>query len=492
MLLPMKQKIKISSILPYLFPFLMVLLFLLPRSYHLFSDLLFHRDQGLHSLSIWQIWHEGKFSLLGHPSDVDGLFHAPIYYWLMLPAYALSGGDPAVASLFQIGLEALSLPFLFIALKRLFNSKTAHLTLILYTFSYGLICYSRWLVNVTPILALTNFLLFFLSFKKQNQKTLFVSALLVGVITQCNAAIGVFRFPFLLWLYLRPFKFSKLIVLFFAFLLPAFPLLVFELRHDFVLSNALFGFSAGGQGLGLPFKTLISNSGIFFTEMSHLISYPFFWPAIIVFLLGLFQVRRLEHRNFIYAYLFIPFISLAFFQRGAISFFFVSLFSLSLAVIAYFISSLSRPLMAIIIFSFICLNVSGLPLIYQPTNALIPIGNANIITLQDRKNIIDWMYIQSDGDPFSVWFYTIPYFQEEVWDYMFLWYGQEQYGYLPEKTSSFSRADLQESKLFFAVWEPDVDQPSKFNSWQQDVINNFGHPVKGFSTHDLWVSKYQL
>ena len=116
---------KTLSILPYLFLFSMVLVFFLIRSYHLSSDLLFHRDQGLHSLSIWQIWHEGKLSLLGHPSDVDGLFHAPIYYWLMLPVYALSGGDPAVASLFQIGLEALSLPFLFIALKRLFNSKAS-------------------------------------------------------------------------------------------------------------------------------------------------------------------------------------------------------------------------------------------------------------------------------------------------------------------------------------------------------------------------------
>lgn len=488
----MKQKIKNISIRQWLFLFLIVSVFFLLRSYHLSSDLLFHRDQGLHSLSIWQIWHEGKLSLLGHPSDVDGLIHAPIYYWLMLPAYALSGGDPSVASLFQIALEALSLPFLFFALKKLFNSKTAYLTLILYTFSYGLICYSRWLVNVTPILALTNLLLFFLSFERQNQKTLFVSALLVGVITQCNAAIGIFLFPFLLWFYLRPFKFPKLALLFLGFLLPAFPLLVFEIRHHFVLTNALLDFSAGGQGLGLPFKTFISNTHVFFTEMSHLISYPFFWPAVILFLLGLFQVRRLESRNFIYAYLFIPFISLAFFQRGAISFFFVSLFSLSLAVVAYYISSLSHLFMAIAIFSFVCLNVSGLPLIYQPTNALIPIGNANIITLQDRKNVIDWMYIQSDGEPFSVWFYTIPYFQEEVWDYMFLWYGQKEYGYLPEKTSSFSRSDLQESKLFFAVWEPDVDQPTKLDSWHQDVINNFDYPVSEFNTHDLWVRKYQL
>lgn len=470
----------------------MVLIFFFLRSYHLSSDLLFHRDQGLHSLSIWQIWHEGKLSLLGHPSDVDGLTHAPIYYWLMLPAYALSGGDPAIASLFQIGLEALSLPFLFLALKRLFNTKTARLTLILYAFSYGLISYSRWLVNVTPIFALTNFLLFFLSFKKQNQKTLFISALLVGVITQCNAAIGIFLFPFLLWFYLRSFKLSKLLLLLLGFFLPALPLFIFELRHNFVLTNALLGFSGGGQGIGLPFRTLITNTDVFFTELSHILSYPFAWLAVILFLLGLFQVRHLKSKNLIYAYLLIPFISLSFFQRGAISFFFVSLFSLSLAVIAHLISSLPRLLMLITLSVLIYLNLFNLPQIYQPTNALIPIGNANLITLQDRKNTLDWMYQQSDGQPFSVWFYTIPYFQEEVWDYMFLWYGQKQYGYLPEKTSSFSPNDLQDSKTFFAVWEPDVDQPTKLNSWHQEVINNFGYPVDEFNTHDLWMKKYDI
>ena len=488
----MKQKIKNLSLFKYLFPLAIILVFFFLRSYNLSSDLLFHRDQGLHSLSIWQIWHEGKISLLGHPSDVDGITHAPIYYWLMLPAYALSGGDPAIASLFQIGLEAISLLFLFLALKRLFNTKTARLTLILYTFSYGLISYSRWLVNVTPIFALTNFLLFTLSFKKQNWKTLLSSALLVGVVTQCNAAIGIFLFPFLLWFYLRSFKFSNLILLLLGFLLPAFPLFIFELRHNFVLSNALLGFSGGGQGLGLPFKTLISNTHVFFTEMSHITSYPFTWPAVVLFLLGLFQVRHLKSKTLIYAYLLIPFISLSFFQRGAISFFLVSLFSLSLAVIAYFISSLSHFLMVIIVSVLILFNLSNLPQVYQPTNALTPIGNANLITLQDRKNTLDWMYQQADGQPFSVWFYTIPYFQEEVWDYMFFWYGQKQYGYLPEKTSSFSPNDLQDSKIFFAVWEPDVDQPTKLNSWHQEVVNNFGDFVGEFNTHDLSMRKYDI
>ena len=484
--------VKVRKLPLQIFLFAIVFTFIFLRSHHLSTDLLFHRDQGLHSLSIWQIWHEKDFSLLGHPSDVDGLTHAPIYYWMMLPAYALSAGSPFVASLFQIILEAISLPFLFFALKKLFNSRTAYLSLILYTFSYGLICYSRWLVNVTPIFALNNFLLFTLSFKKQNKKTLFISALLVGVITQCNAAIGVFLFPFLLYFYLRRFKWSSLFLLLLGFLLPAFPLFAFEIRHHFVLSQALLGFSSGGQGLGLPFATLVSNIKVLFTELSHLLSHPYTWPVMVLFPLGLFQVRKLKSKQLIYSYLLIPFLGLAFFQRGAIGFFLASLFPLCLAVISFSIVSLPHLLSLILTICLLIINISHLPKIYQPTNALTPIGNANLITLQDRKNILDWMYLQSGGKPFSVWFYTIPYFQEEVWQYMFLWYGQQEYGYLPEKMSSFSRQELEDSRFFFSVWEPDGDQPSKLESWQERIESDFGLSQDEFSSHDLRVRLYRL
>lgn len=479
-------------IIPWLLPGILMVIFFILRSYHLSTDLLFHRDQGLHSLSIWRIWHDRQLSLLGHPSDVDGLFHAPIYYWLMLPAYALSGGSPYVASLFQIFLETLSLPFLFLALKKLFNHRTALLSLLLSTFSYGLICYSRWLVNVTPIFPLTNFLLFFLTLEKRDPRYVFVSSFLVGLITQCNAAIGVFLLPFLLWYYLRPFSFKTLLTVLVGFFLPALPLLAFELRHHFVLSQALLTFSSGGGGLGLPFSILLNNLNIFFKELSHLVSYPSLWSTIILFVLGLFSIRHLTHARFIYAYLFIPFLGLAFFQRGAIGFFFVALFPLALAVIAYFITTLPHLLRLLLISSLLFLNIFHLPLIYYPTNALIPIGNANLITLEDRQRVVDWLYIQADGQPFSVWFYTIPYFQEEVWQYIFLWYGQPKYGYLPKKTSSFNKGDLQDSAFFFAVWEPDEDQPHKLEAWQTKVGEEFGLATDQFQSHDLWVKEYPL
>ena len=55
------------------------------RVWKIDTDLLYHRDQGLVAMDIYKIWHDKKISLLGAPTDVDGLFHSPVYYWILTP-----------------------------------------------------------------------------------------------------------------------------------------------------------------------------------------------------------------------------------------------------------------------------------------------------------------------------------------------------------------------------------------------------------------------
>ncbi|OGD76889.1 hypothetical protein A2368_03070 [Candidatus Collierbacteria bacterium RIFOXYB1_FULL_49_13] len=456
------------------------------RLYHLDTDLLFHRDQGLHSLSIWRIWHDQDLTLLGHPSDVDGLFHSPVYYYLMLPAYFLSGGDPVAASVFQILFEFLTLPFFYLGIKHLFGKPTARLSILFYAVSYGLICYSRWLVNVTPILPFSHLLLYSLVF---NFPLLaFFSA---GIITQLNAAVGVFLFPFLVFFYIK--KFKTIFAGTTLFLLPALPIVLFDFLHQHIISRSVLSFSGqSGAGIGLNPLVFINNLTTFFVEINHLLIYPFFFFSSILFLIALVAFRHHHQRRLIYGFLIIPFLGLSLYQRGAISFFFISLLPLSLALISALIIRLPRALSTILIVLIISLNLSHLPHIYQPSNALIPIGNANIITLQDRKDIVDWIYQQSHGLPFSVWFYTLPYFQEEVWDYTLLWYAAPKYGYLPEKTTGFSPNDLTTSRYFYAIWEPDADHPARLEAWHQQVLANFSTPSADFVSHDLFVEKHDV
>ena len=412
----------------------------------------------------------------------------------MAPSYALFQGSPVAASFFQVSLEVLSLPFLYLALKKLFNKKIALATLLIYTVSYGWISYSRWLVNVTPIIPLTHLLLFFLvndKTKEHKSWRLFLISLLVGTITQLNAAVGTFLLPLLIWLYRKPFSLKKLLTILVGFFLPALPLFIFELRHNFVLFQSFIRFSqSSDQGLGFSFSTVWGNLKVFLKELQHIFSYPLGIISTAFFALGLLKVNKTKHSSLIYSFLFIPFLSLLIFQRGAISFFYISLLPLATAVIVYGLFQLKDKIAWAILGLVVALNIYHLPRIYQPTNALIPIGSNNLITIQDRKNIIDWVYQKADGQQFSIWYYTIPYYQEEVWDYMFLYYAQPKYGYLPEKTSGFSPNELDASTYFFAIYEPDEDRPGRLDQWLKQVTTNFGPVQDTFNSRDLYVHQH--
>ncbi len=241
------MKIKFTKELIIVF-LICVLAFCL-RIYKINTDLLYHRDQGLVAMDIYKIWHDKKVSLLGAPTDVDGLFHSPVYYWILTPFYALGRGDIVYPAIFQILIEILSLPFLYLAVKKLFSKEIAFTTLIFYAVSYGLISYSRWFITVPFILPLTNILLYTLVF----EKGIFINSLIIGMISQTNAAVGIFYLPFLLFTFRKNLNFKNILLLLIGFLIPAIPLVLFQFRHDFITIKTILNYS-GSSSAGLGFS----------------------------------------------------------------------------------------------------------------------------------------------------------------------------------------------------------------------------------------------
>ena len=473
----------------------LIILFIFLRTYRLSSDLLIHFDQGLHALGSYRIWHDHQFKLLGHQTDVDGLFHGPFYYLLMAIPYALSGGNPFAASLFQILLEALSLPLFYLAVRRMFNQQTAMISLLFYSLSHGMIGYSRWLSNVTPILPLSNLLLFLLAYLDEIKPSIFAisSGLVVGLIAQLNAAIG---FPLFFTI---PFIVRKKIPLvlipayLLAVVLPAIPQMLFELRHGFVITKAFIKFSTGsGQGFSFPFVTIFNNLRVLVEEADKIIAYRLLLPVAAILLFSLYILLTKTKKTWLLFYLLLPVILYGLFGRGAIGFFYIYLFPPIIAIVINSLLHLPRLVSPISIALLIAINLFHNRLLLSPNPGLTPIGTHNLITLRDRLSIIDWMYQKADGKAFSYWVYTIPYYLQEPWDYQFLWYGQPHYGYLPEKTGSFSPGDLKTSKIFFAIYEPDWNNPNRLLTWQDEVNKNFKTIKDSFSSHDAYVDLYQL
>ena len=115
----------------------------------------FYYDQGRDALVIWNLWHSGKFFLIGPVTGLSGIFLGPFYYFLIAPLYLIGGGNPLLPMVFLAILSALSLLLIF-ELGRQIHSRSAGLiAAVVAGFSYYIIYYSRWLSNPNPMLLLS-------------------------------------------------------------------------------------------------------------------------------------------------------------------------------------------------------------------------------------------------------------------------------------------------------------------------------------------------
>ncbi|KKU64782.1 MAG: hypothetical protein UX87_C0004G0020 [Candidatus Amesbacteria bacterium GW2011_GWA1_47_16] len=470
---------------------------LVPRMWGINTNLQIHFDQGLHAVGIWRIWHDRGISFLGHQTDTLGIYHGPLYYWLMTPAYFFGRGDPVWGSVFQILLDAVGIFFLASVAKKLWDFKTALFSVILYAFSYGYASYARWLSNVTPTFPLSSIFLW-CAYALFQGRVAFLpwSLLTASAITQMNGAIGVFLYPVVLFLFLvsparTRLNFKIVSASVFAFIVPHSPLLLFELLNRYPVTRAVLNInSAGSAGVSFSARIIMYNVRTLLTELIHLTSYPFYLPTIFLFISGvILLLLRFRHPayKFLSIFIFAFFISLSFYQRGAIGFFLVPLFLVFTLLFARVLVLLPRFLGLILLLLLLVVNFYHWRYFLIPHRNLTPIGTANLITAGDRKNIVDWIYRTANGRSFAFWIYTIPYFLDEPWIYYFWWYGQPKYGYQPVSTGGFNSADLPPSTLVFVIYEPDDNRPDLLTAWHSRVKEQFGPTEASFISNDARV-----
>ena len=140
------------------------------RLWRINTDLLVHYDQGRDLLAARSIWLDHKMTLLGPATDAEGVFFSPIYYYLISIPLAISGGNPVTAIIFLIALELISLAFFYEGSKKLFGNRVAIMALAMYSTSYGLVSFSRWLSNAMPVIIVGNLMIYVLAKTLENKK----------------------------------------------------------------------------------------------------------------------------------------------------------------------------------------------------------------------------------------------------------------------------------------------------------------------------------
>ena len=262
------------ALLPWLALIAIVGIALGLRIDHLSAMSGYYGDQGRDSTIVENMISNGSFPLLG-PTASTGTFHrGPVWYYLLLPSFLLSGGDPIAGALTNVIADVLAVLML-VLVGRKVAGWAAGLTAGAFWATNGVtVGYARMEWNpqvIAPLEMLVLLCLFALS--KGRSKCLLVLMPALAMAWQMHdQALLLLPMIAVWWAIVRPRVSLRLVAasLGLAILVTA-PFLVYELSHDFANSAAMVavvlshGSGSPGPAPSSQLGSIIEIAGTFIT-----------------------------------------------------------------------------------------------------------------------------------------------------------------------------------------------------------------------------------
>lgn len=385
-------------------------------------------------------------------SEVQGIFHSPIYYYLIGLIYFLFGRNPAWVSLFIILTNLSCIPLIFFVGKKIFNEKIGLITAAIFTISFEAISYGLWIANASlglPFIILT-FYFFYKSFR-ENQKYLPLACLLFALAISFDLIIAMNIIAILILYFIyhkqRP-KIKTLIFSFIAFLAPLLSYPIFEIRHSFLMTKSFFAM-IGGQDA--EFKSIFKYLYVYFEGLAREFANIFlpvhgFFAGVIMVTLLFYLFRQLKKGNiskqpwgFVAVWLFATFPNfLINAQVSNTEYSFIGINAAASLLMAAYLNELftkKRLKLAILILAVVFLGnlKAWSSYLSNPQKKLF--DSQKGVILKDTLAVIDYTYNRSSDQPFFVHTVTVPLYVSKLWGYLYSWHGQEKYGHLPSTDS---------------------------------------------------------
>lgn len=406
------------------------------NSYKISDHLFFGHEQGRDAYAIREIYTLKHFPLIGTKTEIEGFFSPPWYYYLMAPIYNISNGNPIPASLFLIAISSTTPAIIFLLARQIFKSTgwgiAAAATAIL---SFELISYARWLANVTPATPLTALAFFFLYKYSQTAKQKYFvwwGALAIAASQFQITLIFQFLFVTILLLLLRQIKVPRLqpiTVTIFILLLAFLPLVLFDLRHQYISSRAITDFVLGTSTYNLNFDPA-GITGLYLKEFTTvakrtLFNIQDFWLGLAFFGLitaGIMKAwTQNRHRRDLIFILGISLMSLGIapfnigltqlYQGTAIGLILLSTFTLRALW-----TEKARFLTVILLL----LLVSGWAqnLLYLHQNRGFFFATSESLNFKDQLSLLRFIDQDTAGQKYRFEAFTIPYLKAQGWQYL--------------------------------------------------------------------------
>lgn len=472
-----------------LLPIVLFALFIIAvvlRYWGLPKYLFFGPEQGIDFKVLHDMVASHKFTLIGSKTDVAGIYHGPVFHYLALIPFFLSHGDPLAVSFFMIVINGLSVFLLYGIGKELFSKRVGMLASGLFTFSTGAMMYARWLKEMP--LSIPFACLFFYCvarFSKGNKYGLFGAAIAYGLLGQAEflnfilfAGVGV-GVVFLLWKQVRTVRLVDWGI--FGFLLGVFSwanFILFDLRHEFLIAKNIWLLVVASHGSTITWVQAFQSFLDTFPRYLQMTLLPGV-PVVGVIIAGcvlLYVVYKQTNiqRGLLLLWIVLPFIILFVLRRGLLDQFFVATVPgviLLGAVGVDFLWKKSKTLgISLSVLLFISYLFGWNYYIAHDHNMFFKYTQPTVL-YDDELAVVDQIYRKAHGKPFSVQAYTIPYWYQHGWDYLFWYRGFQKYGYLPVP---------EKAKALYVIVQDDPSGALFQSNWLKDVVSTWGNKTGEF------------
>ncbi|OGH24754.1 MAG: hypothetical protein A3B47_00460 [Candidatus Levybacteria bacterium RIFCSPLOWO2_01_FULL_39_24] len=440
----------------------------------------FTYDVGRDMLAVSDIVHLGKILLIGQTTGLPGLFYGPWWYYILIPPFVLASGDPAGVALFIALSGAVTVLLGFKLGKGIGGTVLGLVFASFLSFSPVMVGLTSqiWNPNLIPLFIIIfmyclHRIFVFLEKKKGiGVAYLLFLGLLLGLILDLEVVFGLLFLvgaiiSIILFLGKR-IKLKDYLFIILGFFIIMFPRIVFELRHNFLMTNALMSFvgntlssSNGSQSSFAPVNSFIRLYGLWTDTISM---GNVFWGFVLLFLLafGLISLHKKmekEKKFFLLINLIILttfLIGLSFFPGAIWSHYIVGIPVLYIFILSIAVSKLLhlKKTRFIIVLAFVILLASYVNPIRIISEYQKPLWEGDASVYRNQLVIVDYIYKEAQGKEFKYVVYTPPV-HDYTYKYLFKWYGLNKYNYLPSSNS----------RLAYFILEPDLQYPSRLTDW---------------------------
>ena len=466
------------------------------------GNFLFNMDNAQNMVEVREMVVLHKLRLTGGESAIRGFFYGPAWYYLLAIPFILSHGDPYASILMEIGLWAVG-GFFLLKLVSKWGGWLVFPVGAIWVASDYIVLANRYAFSPNPVILLSPVFIYLLvEYLKKRRAVYIISAwFLAGLFFNFEMNFGMFT-PLVIVASIVLTKNIQILrqkwfwvgAMFFIFTL--LPQVIFDFKHQFIMSQAILRhFSEdSGSSLNVLARFQIVASNFYKTFLPILMNHTIFtWIVLASFvpvIYGFIKTKQKEVVTYVsITLIFLPFFMFLVLHVQVSPWHLGGEMAAALILVAFLLKKLrDAGVVGKFISTTLSVSIIGFALSGISNSLTNEIGKPSPEHSLYRNEIsaIDYVYKYATGQNFKAYAY-LPSVYDYPYQYLFWWYGQKKYGYLPmdyayapnkppyipgkesfsETAQSFKQR--KNSNLVFLIKEPNRDY-TRFG-WEGDFVN---------------------